>query len=132
MDTFSHYVGVSRDFVEFMGVAPRPGTLDEASGYNGNVDVYEVEIDRALKLKAVHAERQKDGDSDINVDLLYNGKAIFSQNLRCASIFVDKMRSGEVFLVLCQGSTNLHIHKNPWRLSVENSNYYQNTSDSDY
>ena len=94
MDTFSHYVGVSRDFVEFMGVAPRPGTLDEASGYNG--------------------------------------KAIFSQNLRCASIFVDKMRSGEVFLVLCQGSTNLHIHKNPWRLSVENSNYYQNTSDSDY
>ena len=62
------------------------------------------------------------------MEMFNQGRLVFSQSLSCVSIIVDKMDSGEVFLVLREGSTNLYIHKNPWRLSVDDSSYDQDTT----
>lgn len=131
MDSFSYYIGQTDDFVNFLGVAPRPPTPDEASFYEGIVNVYEVEIDQDQKLRAYHSQLVEGGDEYITVELLNKGRRVFSQSLDCVTYVVDKLPNGEVFLVLCEGSTNLRIHKNPWRLSVDHSSYYQNTSEND-
>lgn len=129
MDNFSYYVGLTDDFVTFLGVTPRPATPDEARGYDGIINVYEVKIDEDQMLKAIHHQLVEGGDEDISVEMLNKGRVIFSQSMNCVQIIVDKMDSGKAFLVLREGSTNLYIHKDPWSLSVDNSNFYEDTSD---
>ena len=82
-------------------------------------------------LTAVHHQLEEGGDEDVRVTLVNKGHVVFSQSLWCVTYIVDKMDSGEVFLVLYEGSTNLHIHKNPWRLYVTNSTYYEDTQGYD-
>lgn len=132
MDSFSYYEGTTEHFAAFMEVSPRPATPDEALLYDGNLTIYEVEVDEDQKLKAVHSQLVEGGDEYITVEMRNKGRLVFSQSLSCVRYFVDKMDSGEVFLVISEGSTNLHIHKNPWRLHVDNSTYHPDAYLNDY
>ena len=129
MDGFSYYEGTTDDFATFLGVTPRPATPDEAEQYEGIVSVYEVLIDQDQKLTAFHSQLVEGGDEYVTVEMFNQGRMVFRQSLSCVSYFVDKLSSGEVFLVLREGSTNLRIYKNPWRLSVKNSDYYKDDED---
>lgn len=127
MDTFSHYRGTTQDFTDYMAVTPRPARIEEDP--QGKARVYEIQIDRDLQLKALHTQLQEGGDEDISVEMLYKGRQIFSQRLKCVQIILDR-QDNSTFMVLHVGSTNLHIHKNPWRLHVTHSNRYD--MDDDY
>lgn len=81
---------------------------------------------------ALHHQLVEGGDEDIRVQMFNKGRLVFSQSLDCVSIIVDKLGNSEVFLVLREGSTNLYIYNNPWRLSVDDSNYYKDTADDYY
>ena len=132
MDHFSYYVGGPDAFAQFMEVTPRPATPDEAMLYEGIVNVYEVEVDQDQTLRAFHSQLVEGGDEYITVEMFIKGRLVFSQSLDCFRIFVDKSDTGEVFLVLREGSINLYIHKNPWRVSMDQSSYYKDPFDDDY
>lgn len=76
MENVSYYVGMTDDFVTFLGVTPRPATPDEAFGYEGIANVYEVEIDEDQKLKALHHQLVEGGDKEINVQMFNKGRLV--------------------------------------------------------
>ena len=125
MDKFSHYQGTSEDLIRFLAVPPKPEVQ-----YGKEVNVYEIQAESDLLIQVVHTPDEDGGDEDVSVTMLLKDRRIFSQSLSCVKIFVD--RKSEPFLVLVEGTTNLHLHKDPWRLYVTNSDYYQHTTSNDW
>lgn len=125
MNIFTHKIAYGGELAEFFGVQPRPSRPEESETRSR---VYEVVGEGGVKLWFRYAE--PDSGDQAELKLRHEDVPIFCCNFESVRMLWDFHAGSPLpHLILLQGSTCVTLDKNPWRVSVSNSTFYQNHYD---